>query len=444
MTTTRAETIASGGTAAPTPSQREGAAAQGADRGPARTALRASDVLSIRDGRFWLEGSPFAEISFNKFDLFWHLYDELAAGRPLDDANPMLRAQERALRNLRDMGFRSVRFFALPWGPAGPASYADPAKRRNLWAALDRTVELSERYGIGLVWSLAAATFTDTRLTDQGWVHGEEQMRELIANRNSRGRQLLYRYIDDVVERYRGRKAVLMWEISNEVTLAADIGDQDRVFEGQRMPTLREVAVFFDDVARRIKAVDRLRLVTSGGSNMRESQWNLYTRRSWDLDTFEEQFRCFELLYARSAIDVIHIHSYMNNRAGFVIRAEGGGTTHLDHRGYMEMARRLRKPLIIGELGRIGAPRTDERVWQETPDYFTSMEDPAAVPWVRRSLDSVVEAGVQLTYWWAYQSDRPMDQTPGTRWFIERELTPELMRHFIEANRRLKSKLRAH
>jgi len=403
--------------------------------------LRRDDVLSIRGGRFWLDGKPFAEISFNKFDLFWHLYEELAAGRTLDDANPMVQAQEKALRNLREMGFRSVRIFALPWGPEGPASYADPAKRPNLWAALDKTVELAEKHGIGLVWSLGAANFTDTKLTDKGWVYGEEQMRELISNRESRGRRLLYRYLDDVIARYKGRRAVLMWEISNEVTLTADIGDRDRIYEGQRMPTLKDVAGFFDDVARSIKARDPLRLVSSGGSNLRESQWNLYTRRTWDLDTFEEQFRGFELLYAKAPIDTIDIHYYPNNKAGYAIRAEGGGATYLDLRGYMEIAGRLRKPLMIGELGVLGAPKSDEKVWKETPDYFTSAEDPAAWPWVKRTLDAVIEARVPLSYWWAYQSDRPVDQKPGERWYIERELTPKLMQLFIDANRRLKETL---
>ncbi len=37
--------------------------------------LTRDDVLSIKDGRFFLDGKPFAEISFNKFDLLWQLYD---------------------------------------------------------------------------------------------------------------------------------------------------------------------------------------------------------------------------------------------------------------------------------------------------------------------------------------------------------------------------------
>jgi hypothetical protein len=43
----------------------------------------------------------------------------------------MVQAQDRALRDLHEMGFRTIRIFALPWGPSGPAAYADPAKRQT-------------------------------------------------------------------------------------------------------------------------------------------------------------------------------------------------------------------------------------------------------------------------------------------------------------------------
>ncbi len=90
-----------------------------------------------------------------------------------------------------------------------------------------------------------AGTFTDTRLVPgEGWVHGEEHLRELIANPQSRSRKLLYQYIDETVTRYKHRKAVLMWEISNELTLHADIGDGNGIRNGQRMPTLKQVAGF--------------------------------------------------------------------------------------------------------------------------------------------------------------------------------------------------------
>lgn len=413
------------------------------NRSAARLTRR--DVLSIRDGRFFLDGKPFAEISFNKFDLFWQLYDQLAAGKKLDPGNPMVQAQDRALRNLQELGFRSIRIFALPWGPAGPDSYADPQKRKHLYAALDKTLELCDAHDIRLVWSLAAGSFTDTKLDPQkGWVYGPEQQRELIANPNARGRQLLYRYLDETVARYRNRKAVLMWEISNEVTLSADIGDGRRVYNGERMPTLKDVAGFFDDVARRIKSVDPLRLVNSGGSNMRESQWHLFLGQGWKIDTFEQQFKCLQLLYATSAVDVIDIHSYPDNNPGYAITDEAGHKIWLDDKGYMAMARRLGKPLVIGELGLHALAKTDKKVWDQTPDYFESYDDVGAARlWVVKTLNAVIEAGVPLSYWWCYQSDNPDDQNNRQRFDIDRERNPELVNCIAEANQRLKRALQA-
>src|SRR5262245_9270620 len=55
---------------------------------PSKASLTASltkkDVLSIKNGRFFLDGGPFAEISFNKYDLFWQLYDQLTEGKQLN------------------------------------------------------------------------------------------------------------------------------------------------------------------------------------------------------------------------------------------------------------------------------------------------------------------------------------------------------------------------
>jgi len=66
------------------------------------------DVLSIRDGIFYLEDKPFAEISFNKFDLLWQIITPMMNG---DQAayEAMLAKQEQELSELHDMGLRSIR-----------------------------------------------------------------------------------------------------------------------------------------------------------------------------------------------------------------------------------------------------------------------------------------------------------------------------------------------
>jgi hypothetical protein len=264
-----------------------------------------------------------------------------------------------------------------------------------------------------------------------------------MSDPTSRGRQLLYRYIDETVARYKHRKAVLMWEVGNETTLSADIGNRDRIYKGQRMPTLKNVAGFMDDVAKRIKAADPLRLVNSGGSHMREAQWNLYQRRSWKKDTFEEQCKCYDLLYAKSAVDVIDVHSYMNNKPGYVISDGAGGEAFLDNAAWMKIAGRVGKPLMIGELGLQATAKSKKKIWKESPDYFESYADvKPANPWVEKTLNSVIDSGVQLSYWWCYQSDRPMDQNKPQRFDLTRQRNPELLKCIVKANQRLKAKLK--
>lgn len=405
-------------------------------------ALTRDDVLSVRGGRFYLDGQPFAEISFNKFDLLWQLYDQLDAGHALTAENPMVQAQDKALRELSELGFRTIRIFALPWKDIGNAAYADPDKRKRLYEALDKTVALCDRHDIRVVWSLGAAEFTDVKRDADGtWQYDGEHYRELISDPESAGRKRLYRYIDETVNRYKGRKTVLMWEIGNEITLRADIG-KDRVYHNQRMPTLKDVAGFYDDVARRIKAADPLRLVNNGGSRMRESQWNLYRGNGWKKDTLAEQLKCIELLFAETAVDVIDVHSYANHKPAYVISDVKGGIAWIGPPQWMDIAKGIGKPLMMGEFGVLPFAKSQEKIWQETPDYFESYADlEAAKPWVEKTLNDAIAAGVQLSYWWCYQSDRPVEQGNPQRYDLTIERNPELVKMIAEANQRLQEKL---
>jgi hypothetical protein len=108
----------------------------------------------------------------------------------------------------------------------------------------------------------------------------------------------------------------------------------------------------------------------------------------------------------------------------------------------MRIAQRIGKPLMIGELGLHATAKGDSKIRKESPDYFESYTDTAAArPWVEKLLNSVVEAGVPLAYWWCYQSDRPMDQKDPQRFDLTRERNPELLTCIIKANQRLKAKL---
>ncbi len=130
---------------------------------------------------------------------------------------------------------------------------------------------------------------------------------------------------------------------------------------------------------------------------------------------------------------MIDIHSYPDNKPGYAITHEDGSKRWLDNKGYMAIAKRLGKPLMIGELGLHAVPRTDKGVWNETPDYFESYDDAkAAKSWMVKTLNEVIETGVPLSYWWCYQSDRPMVKTIPSRSI----LTGTAIRNSLPVSRR--------
>ena len=61
---------------------------------------------------------------------------------------------------------------------------------------------------------------------------------------------------------------------------------------------------------------------------------------------------------------------------------------------------------------------------------------------MQKAVNDIVDAQVPLTYWWAYQSDRKIDQraNPVT---ISLETTPDLVKVIADGSRRLKASLGA-
>ena len=114
--------------------------------------LTQNDVLTIKDGNFILGGKPFVEISFNKFDLYWQLFDALRFdGETAYQA--MIVKQEQSLKELSEMGFRSIRAFMMPWAPNDfKEYYFDATKKETIYLrALDDTLRICEKYDMKIV-----------------------------------------------------------------------------------------------------------------------------------------------------------------------------------------------------------------------------------------------------------------------------------------------------
>lgn len=398
-----------------------------------------TDVLSIQDNKFMLGGKPFAEISFNKFELFWSLWDEALKGNELTDFNPVVMKQQKSLHELSKAGFRTVRIFGMLHQSRYKQFYNiynDNVKCEKIYyQALDKTVELLERNNLKAVFSLGCSFFVDE------WKG--ENLRELVADPASSSRKSLYDYLDDIVTRYRDSKAILMWEVTNELTLFWDIQPGTLMSQGKRMPSMEQGVAFYKDVAGRIKKNDPLRLVNNGGSILRESAYNLNVNKKWAKDTYPQQVEMYHRMYDNAGLDVMDIHYYTTSLPGNVLKDEKtGGDFYLDLKGYAAIAADLGKPLYVSEFGALPKPVSNKEFWGDGRSWFLTFgnDEPDAVKFVQRAADIAVESGVQFIHWWCYQSDRAMDQNNPLRMDLDAERTPLLFKIVVDANKRLKEK----
>ena len=399
-----------------------------------------NDVFSVKDGKFQLNGKDFAEISFNMFDLFWCLYDERVKGNTLDENNPVVKKYDQNLKDMRDNGFKTIRIFGIPYFTHEfyRTVYVNEQKRQDVfYSAVEKAFDLCDKYDIRVVYSIGVTSFNDRFIENGAWALGEDHLRELVGDPESKAKQRLNGYIDDLVTRYRDRKTIAMWELANETTNNADIAPSTAIYDDQRMPRLNQMAYFWDDCARRIKTADPIRMVNSGGSHLRESAWNQYTKGTWTPDTWDQHMLAYQFYYEKTAVDIIDFHDYKIPVGGYVIKQNNGITDlPLTMESHMEAARLIGKPLMIGEFGALPEAKGTGN-WKMV-EWFEKIEDPASEKWVQAALDPIIESGCQLAYYWSFNNSH--QQQSGVL-DVSIERTPIAFRQIVDANQKLKKKL---
>lgn len=91
-------------------------------------------------------------------------------------------------------------------------------------------------------------------------------------------------YTTDIVNTLKGHKCLAMWEFGNEFSLAADIE-----MAGYPAISARDVETAYKGFAEKILSLDEhKRVVSTGNSIMRNSQYHQMTSKTWDTDTWEQ------------------------------------------------------------------------------------------------------------------------------------------------------------
>ena len=315
----------------------------------------------------------------------------------------------RRIRNPGDESFRAglqelgkhdvpfARFMASGFWPVDWQFYRED--RERYFDLLDGVVGAAEEAGVGLVPSLFwyAPTVPD--------VVGEPVSR--LGDPDSQTISFVRTYTRELVTRYRDSPAIWGWEFGNEYNLNIDFPNPENHRFGTRtdlgQPARRgpeddlstaDVVTAFTEFAREVRRNDPHRLVTTGNSAPRPTQWHQWNERTWERDT-RSQFTEVLAAHHPDPVDTVSLHNYpaRTNGSTTAFQQPRFGTsvsTEEFYRATVEAASEQNRPVFLGETGLSrSASDADGESTRETFD---------------RVLSAVVESGIPLAAVWVYDA----------------------------------------
>ena len=386
-------------------------------------------ILRNINGRFYMNGQPYYEISFNKFDLGAQILINYFPDnfRDFNIGEDQRANAERALKELHDNGFTSIRFFSYI------DSYDmihDPTESEKYWKGLDELFDLCDKYGIKVVPSLCCGTGYMTAceyVEGLGYVSMGEDRIDLITNPESKSRAFQKAYIETYINRYKDRDTILMWEINNEMNLEMDVGPSI----GNVTYSAYQLSEFYAWCTDVINTCDPDRLVTSGDSVQRNSNYHLLAgtmagrdTNDWAVDSYDQRLYMNYLINGLGGMDATSVHAYGESTEDLHIATGRLKSTanRMSLSIMVDEARALGQPLYVGEAGTGTA--------HGNTDYTS----------IQKTLDGYVALGLQLVHWWSYDTCRQPSFGDDNDWNMNMTDFPESVAMIKAANEALKAK----
>lgn len=251
-----------------------------------------------------------------------------------------------------------------PSSPGGRSDLAlwlkDPAR---YWAAMDSMMDDMSHHNIKIIATLMFNPVQFPSMTG-------EKLADLINNPHSRSWQLLARYVTEFITRYRGKNLILLYEMTNELNVSADIdflGYCKKVqtslsCEAVSNFTSSELIAFSKRFYDLIKGLDPAVPVSTGFALPRRSAEHLHDhpafltgKADWTPDTMTQAED--NLAAMNKYADVLSVHIYPDSRFGD-LSAEHP-LALIDSLNREAIA--LGKPLFIGEFGEKDPGKAQDR-----------------------------------------------------------------------------------
>ena len=386
-------------------------------------------ILRNIGGRFYMNGQPYYEISFNKFDIAAQILINYFPDNFKDfNIGEDQRANaERALKELSYNGFTTIRFFSYV------ETYDmihDPVESEKYWAGLDELYDLFDKYGIKVVPSLSLGGSVMTAceyVEGLGYVSVGEDRIDLITNPESKSRAFQKAYIETYINRYKDRDTVLMWEINNEMNLDMDIGQAI----GKVTYSAYQLSEFYAWCSAIINECDPDRLVTSGDSVQRNANYHLLSgvmagreACDWTTDTYGQRLYMNYLIHGLGGMDATSVHAY----------GEATDNLHITENRLKTTAARLSMSVMVDEARALGQPLYVGEAGTGTENGNTDTVN------IQKTLDGYVSLGLQLVHWWSYDTCRKDSFNDDSSWNMNMTDFPESVALIKAGNEALKAK----
>jgi hypothetical protein len=294
---------------------------------------------------------PAPGVGLNAVDLFMQVHGFASGGAGPGDAGVQrvtLRLAAKRLAEARDLGLPLVRAAASGYDARELAPWRDDPLA--YWGRVDALVDLCEAEEVQLV---PVLLWNATQFP----AFEGESLRDLVVDPSSASRATLLRFVTELVTRYRHRRVVAFWELTNELNLLVDL---DLAGRNPGRPEwgnfgFDEMARFCDDVASHVRALDPARPISSGFAAPRPSAQHLRHRPEfgpggpdWTRDSEAELTTWLADAHRACEIVSVHVYNGDGDHARFgVTGSHDAGLIDVLHRA----AASAGKPLYVGEFG---------------------------------------------------------------------------------------------
>jgi hypothetical protein len=316
-------------------------------------------LLTLIDGRMAIAATPFGA---NKFDLLLQ-YEGYSDFSDRSDAyRRVTRAMARkAVLDAQDAGLGFLRVSVAGYGGSNPKEsqrdmlnfwQSDPA---TYWRRVDDMLNDLDRAHMQIVptflWNYAQFPALTGETTS-----------DFFRNSVSASRVLATRYIRDFVTRYRARKTILFYELTNEFNLHAGMDVHRRCLDKSHDParcvsignfTETELNSFAHDMVGLLHQLDPSRQISSGYALPPPWAYHMAIRPEWTNSSgyttdSPEEFAT-NLTTIHRDYDIVSVHVYpLDSQVRFGRRPGSQADTIVDA---ADVAHGLHKKLFLGEFG---------------------------------------------------------------------------------------------